>query len=102
MCRRYVAVGARRVHPRRGQANVGGRWRCQQSPLLSQRDASRLLGGGRHAFERYEARRLALSEAMANLLRLLDHDPKRLDELRTAREERAGYLVRIGGIAERA
>jgi HTH-type transcriptional regulator/antitoxin MqsA len=48
---------------------------------LSQRRASELLGGGPRAFQKYESGDVLVSRAMTQLLRLLDRDPKRLQEL---------------------
>lgn len=53
---------------------------------LSQRQASELLGGGARAFQKYESGTVMVSAAMSNLLRLLDNDPKRLEELPTLRK----------------
>ncbi len=52
---------------------------------LSQRRAGELLGGGPRAFQKYESGQVMVSAAMSNLLRLLDTDPKRLDELEVAK-----------------
>jgi HTH-type transcriptional regulator/antitoxin MqsA len=48
---------------------------------LSQRRAGRLLGGGTHAFYKYEKGEAMVSDAMANLLRLLDRKPEMLKVL---------------------
>lgn len=48
---------------------------------LSQRRAGELLGGGPRAFQKYEAGQVMVSAPMNNLLRLLDRDPKRMEEL---------------------
>jgi HTH-type transcriptional regulator/antitoxin MqsA len=48
---------------------------------LSQRKASELLGGGPRAFQKYEVGTQAVSTPMSNLLRLLDNDPSRLEEI---------------------
>jgi len=48
---------------------------------LSQRRAGELLGGGPRAFQKYESGGQQVSVPMANLLRLLDRDPRRLAEL---------------------
>jgi len=50
---------------------------------LSQRKAGELLGGGPRAFQKYESGKQAVSVPMSNLLRLLDHDPRRLREIAT-------------------
>jgi HTH-type transcriptional regulator/antitoxin MqsA len=52
---------------------------------LSQRKASELLGGGPRSFQKYEVGTQAVSAPMSNLLRLLDNDPSRLDEIRLAK-----------------
>jgi HTH-type transcriptional regulator/antitoxin MqsA len=48
---------------------------------LSQRRAGDLLGGGPRAFQKYESGQVMVSAAMSNLLRLLDNDPRRIEEL---------------------
>jgi len=52
---------------------------------LSQRAAGELLGGGVHAFHKYEKGEQSVSEVMANLLRLLDRHPELLEEIRAAK-----------------
>jgi HTH-type transcriptional regulator/antitoxin MqsA len=48
---------------------------------LSQRRAGELLGGGPRAFQKYESGGQQVSVPMANLLRLLERDPRRLAEI---------------------
>ena len=48
---------------------------------LSQRRAGEVLGGGPRAFQKYESGEQQVSVPMANLLRLLKKDPRRLHEL---------------------
>ncbi|MEI9991009.1 MAG: type II toxin-antitoxin system MqsA family antitoxin [Rhizomicrobium sp.] len=48
---------------------------------LSQRKASELLGGGPRAFQKYESGEVLVSRPMTQLLRLLERDPRRLEEL---------------------
>jgi HTH-type transcriptional regulator/antitoxin MqsA len=48
---------------------------------LSQRKAGEILGGGPRAFQKYESGEVIVSKPMAQLLRLLDRDPRRLKEL---------------------
>jgi HTH-type transcriptional regulator/antitoxin MqsA len=48
---------------------------------LSQRKAGELLGGGPRAFQKYESGEVLVSKPMAQLLRLLERDPRRLKEL---------------------
>ncbi|WP_197541515.1 type II toxin-antitoxin system MqsA family antitoxin [Azospirillum lipoferum] len=55
--------------------------RIRKKLRLTQDEAGRRLGGGPAAFNKYEKRREVPSRAMANLLRLLDRDPSRLNEL---------------------
>lgn len=56
--------------------------RCIREKLkLSQRAASRLLGGGPRSFQKYESGTGWVTRSMANLLRLLDRDPSRIKEL---------------------
>jgi HTH-type transcriptional regulator / antitoxin MqsA len=56
----------------------------RQDLKLSQRKAGELLGGGPRAFQKYESGEQAVSVPMAQLLRLLANDPKRLSELAKA------------------
>lgn len=51
---------------------------------LSQREASRILGGGPNAFEKYERGEVEPSRVMGNLLYLLDRHPELLNDLRGA------------------
>ncbi len=48
---------------------------------LSQQRASAILGGGPRSFQKYERGEVGVSQAMSNLLRLLDKDPRRLEEI---------------------
>ncbi len=48
---------------------------------LSQRKAGEILGGGPRAFQKYELGDVLVSKPMAQLLRLLERDPRRLKEL---------------------
>ena len=49
---------------------------------LSQEAAGLLIGGGRRAFQKYEAGDLLPSQAITSALILLDHDPDGLDVLK--------------------
>lgn len=49
--------------------------RIRQKLGLGLREAGRLLGGGEFAFQKYERGEVAVSEAMTNLLRVLDARP---------------------------
>ena len=59
--------------------------RIRRRLRLSQRSASEILGGDPRAFQQYESGDVIVSRPMANLLRLLEHDPARLKELVTDR-----------------
>jgi HTH-type transcriptional regulator/antitoxin MqsA len=48
---------------------------------LSQRKAGELLGGGPRSFQKYESGKQAVSTPMSHLLRLLDNDVSRLEEV---------------------
>ena len=52
---------------------------------LSQRTAGKVLGGGVNAFQKYESGDATVSDAMANLLRILDKHPAMLKELKRIR-----------------
>lgn len=68
---------------------------------ISQREASRVLGGGPNAFNRYESGKVPVSEPMQNLLILLGNDPTRLQELR-ARKARTNAPREIRAKGKRA
>jgi len=55
--------------------------RVRQRLHLSQRKASELLGGGPRSFQRYENGTVMVSRSMNNLLKLLDKNPNRLQDL---------------------
>ena len=76
---------------------------------LSQRRAGELLGGGPRAFQKYESGSQQVSVPMANLLRLLDKDPRRLSEIakaqagtRSARARASARTVRGPATSQRA
>jgi HTH-type transcriptional regulator / antitoxin MqsA len=51
---------------------------------LDQREAAELFGGGVNAFSRYENGKTKPSLALVKLLKLLDHHPELLDEIKAA------------------
>lgn len=51
---------------------------------LDQQEAAEIFGGGVNAFSRYENGKTKPPLSLIKLLRLLDHHPKLLDEIRTA------------------
>lgn len=50
---------------------------------LGQREAGEIFGGGVNAFSRYETGKAEPPVALVKLLRLLDHHPELLDEVRS-------------------
>lgn len=56
---------------------------------LTQREAGLILGGGPNAFQKYESADVLTSQAISNLLRLLEHDPSALEVLRRENDPRA-------------
>ena len=75
---------------------------------LSQRRAGELLGGGPRAFQKYESGGQQVSVPMANLLRLLEKDPRRLREIakeratsRSARPRLSAPAVEGGRVVAR-
>lgn len=75
---------------------------------LSQRRAGELLGGGPRAFQKYESGGQQVSVPMANLLRLLEKDPRRLREIakemtvnRSARPRLSAPAVKGGRVVAR-
>jgi HTH-type transcriptional regulator/antitoxin MqsA len=61
---------------------------------LSQRRAGELLGGGPRAFQKYESGGQQVSVPMANLLRLLERDPRRLAEITSSNSRSASARAR--------
>lgn len=55
--------------------------KVRESLRLSQRKAGEVLGGGPRAFQKYESGKQAVSTPMSHLLRLLEKDPARLNEI---------------------
>ena len=55
--------------------------RIREKIGLTQREAGHVLGGGVNAFQKYESGDATVSDAMANLLRLLDLHPAMLKKL---------------------
>jgi len=51
---------------------------------LDQREAAELFGGGVNAFSRYETGKTRPPLALVKLLKVLDHHPELLDEIRAA------------------
>ncbi|WP_163360482.1 type II TA system antitoxin MqsA family protein, partial [Klebsiella aerogenes] len=51
---------------------------------LDQREAAEIFGGGVNAFSRYETGKTKPSLALVKLLKLLDHHPDLLAEIKTA------------------
>ena len=58
--------------------------RIRKRLRLSQRAAGEILGGGYRAFQKYEARGIAVSKPMSSLLRLVERHPKALKDLKRA------------------
>lgn len=59
---------------------------------LSQRQAGAILGGGPHAFQKYESGKDWVTRAMANLLRVLDRDPGAIEVLAAIAKERHSLM----------
>lgn len=58
--------------------------RVRKKLALDQRQAAEIFGGGVNAFSRYENGKTRPPLALIKLLRLLDHHPELLDEVRAA------------------
>ncbi len=56
--------------------------RVRKKLRLTQKEAGLLLGGGQNAFQKYESADILTSQAISNLLRILDYDPSGLEVLR--------------------
>ena len=56
---------------------------------LTQKEAGQILGGGTNAFQKYESADVLTSQAISNLLRLLENDPSALEILRHENAPRA-------------
>jgi HTH-type transcriptional regulator/antitoxin MqsA len=55
---------------------------------LTQREASTIVGGGRNAFQKYESGETLPSQAISNLLKVLERHPEEVEILRRAHEQR--------------
>jgi len=70
------------------------RYACESEPAfilrarkklhLDQREAGNIFGGGVTAFSRYETGKTRAPLALVKLLKVLDHHPELLDEVRAA------------------
>lgn len=69
-----------------GLTDPGDVRRIRKRLKLTQRQASAWLGGGANAFAKYETGDVLVSQAMSNLLRLLDKDLTLPDTLRLRAE----------------
>jgi HTH-type transcriptional regulator / antitoxin MqsA len=79
--KRYGAAGDALVLRQRARQSEEIR-RIRRKLGLTQREASRLTGGGHNAFSRYERGEVTPMPAVLNLFRLLDKHPNLLAELR--------------------
>lgn len=53
----------------------------QRKLRMTQKQAGLIIGGGKAAFQKYESGDVVISRALHNLLKLLDNDPSRIDEI---------------------
>ncbi len=60
---------------------------------LTQKEAGLLLGGGPNAFQKYESAAVVTSQAISNLLRVLDYNPAALEVLRREDSRRAARVT---------
>ena len=81
-----MEVGSREMH--KLKAKVEGLLapsevrRVRKELGLTQKEAGLLLGGGRNAFQKYESAEVLTSQAISNLLRVLEKHPSALEVLR--------------------
>lgn len=77
---RYSAASDRVVLAARAVAGRELR-RIREKLGLEQKELARLTGGGKNGPSRWELGKTPISPAVMNLMRLLDRDPSRLEEL---------------------
>ena len=81
-----MEVGSREMHKLRAEAEgllLPSEVRRVRKELgLTQKEAGLLLGGGRNAFQKYESAEVLTSQAISNLLRVLEKHPAALEVLR--------------------
>jgi len=58
---------------------------------LDQQEAGRIFGGGVNAFSRYETGKTEPPQSLMVLLRLLDHRPELLDEIKKPTQRKGGH-----------
>lgn len=88
-----MEVGTREMHKLKARVEhllePGEVKRVRKKLGLTQKDAGLILGGGPNAFQKYESAEVVTSQAISNLLRVLDHDPSALEVLRREVRRRA-------------
>lgn len=88
-----MEVGTREMHKLKARVEhllePGEVKRVRKKLGLTQKEAGLLLGGGPNAFQKYESADIVTSQAISNLLRVLDHDPSVLEVLRREMSRRA-------------
>lgn len=93
-----MEVGARRMHTLKAQVEhllpPSEVRRVRRKLGLTQREAGLLLGGGRNAFQKYESAEVLTSQAISNLLRVLERHPSALEVLRRENAPRAARAAK--------
>lgn len=88
-----MEVGTREMHKLKARVEnllePGEVKRVRKKLGLTQKEAGLLLGGGPSAFQKYESADIVTSQAISNLLRVLDHNPSALEVLRREMSRRA-------------
>ncbi len=81
-----MKVGTREMHKLKAQVErllqPSEVKRVRKKLGLTQKEAGLILGGGQNAFHKYESAEVLMSQAISNLLRVLDHIPWALEVLR--------------------
>lgn len=81
-----MEVGTREMHKLKAQVEgllqPSDVKRVRRKLGLTQKEAGLILGGGQNAFQKYESAEVVTSQAISNLLRVLEHDPSALEVLR--------------------
>ena len=94
-----MEVGTREMHKLKAQVECvlqpSDVKRIRNKLGLTQKQAGLILGGGQNAFQKYESAEVVTSQAISNLLRVLDHNPSSLQVLLRENTARASRSTKV-------
>jgi len=93
-----MEVGTREMHKLKAQVECllqpSEVKRVRKKLGLTQKEAGLILGGGQNAFQKYESAAVLTSQAVSNLLRVLEHNPSALEVLLRENTSRAARATK--------